>query len=300
MTLSRRRFISISAASFLSAGAAQAETRWQGRALGADASILLRTARDVADEVFSSVRAELRRIEALFSLYQPSSALVRLNSTGIASEPGSDFLALCQASSRMHALSKGRFDPTVQGLWQALAQGVPPGDAEAALGWHKVRYGPQGIRLGERQSLTFNGIAQGFATDKIAELLRGFGLDDVLINIGEYRALGGPYKVGIADPEDGHIATVGLTGKAIATSSPSALLVGGRHHILDPIGKYAPRWSTISVVASSATLADAASTAFSLMARDDIVGVLAKERSIREVHLHSAAGHYLRLQNQFS
>ncbi len=69
-------------------------------------------------------------------------------------------------------------------------------------------------------ALTFNGIAQGYIADKVAQLLRREGVTDVLVNTGEINALGvapdgGAWPIKLADQ------TRGLTNAAIATSAPS-------------------------------------------------------------------------------
>jgi thiamine biosynthesis lipoprotein len=53
----------------------------------------------------------------------------------------------------------------------------------------------------------------------------------------------------------------------IATSSPAAMSLGTRAHILGPRGE-TPIWSTVSIEAKSATMADALSTAAVFMERD--------------------------------
>jgi thiamine biosynthesis lipoprotein len=66
-----------------------------------------------------------------------------------------------------------------------------------------------------------------------------------------------------------------LTTGAIATSSPSATLLSEQGHILHSQAK--PKWSTVSVEAATATLADSLSTAMVLAPRDQIEAM--KEQS---------------------
>ena len=74
----RRRFLQIAAASLtLGARAAQAETVWQGIALGADCRVVLSGEVIRAQEALSALPAVLRRIEAEFSLFDPASSLSR-------------------------------------------------------------------------------------------------------------------------------------------------------------------------------------------------------------------------------
>lgn len=297
--MTRRRFITVAAAALPGmAGAAPQDWQplgrqtqgwqtlgWQGQVMGADASITLTGAG--AAQALVQAEALLRRVEALFSLYDPASELSRLNAAGQSGAldsgpfhsgppqsvppqsvppqsvpPSSEMLALLGLARRVHQATGGLFDPTVQPLWQALATG---GDANAAaglVGFDRVQVTPGGIRLGKGQALTLNGIAQGYATDLVRDLLAASGFGRCLINIGEYAALGGPWAIGIEDPAFGLLATRALTDAAIATSSPGALrLADGSAHILHPARRGLPRWSTVSVQADSAALADGLSTA---------------------------------------
>lgn len=270
MMLTRRRFLSICAAAASPAGMAGAAgagfTRWRGMALGAECSIILRGPAAQTEPALAAARTALRQVEALFNLYDPSSALSRLNTTGQLSDPDAEFLALMDLSAQIHALTGGLFDPSIQPLWQAHARGDDTTAARARVGWSRVTWDRSQITLAPGQALSFNGIAQGFATDLVADTLVAHGLGDLLVDIGEIRGLGGPWRLGLSDPDHGHLGTRTLHGGAIATSSPRAMQFDGGHgHIFDPKGQKVPRWSTVSVEARSAAFADALSTALCLM-----------------------------------
>lgn len=266
MRVSRRRFLTISAA-FAAAPAAQAET-WQGRAFGAEVSLTIRGPRTEAEAALREARRLIAEVEELFSLYDPASALVRLNQTGEMTRPDARFVDLMRAADRAHKLTGGLFDPTVQPLWRALAEDGDVREAKRAIGWDRVAFDAAGVTLAEGQALTFNGIAQGYATDLVAEALTARGLTETLVNIGEYRGAGGPWVLGLEDPLHGRLGTRTITTGAIATSSPAATMLGARGHILH--AQAAPQWSTVSVEAPSATMADSLSTAMVLSARDQI------------------------------
>jgi thiamine biosynthesis lipoprotein len=273
--ISRRRFLTISACA-LAAPAKAAPIRWQGRAMGAEATLTLNAPAPLASRAIAIVTRALRHAEAQFSLYQPTSALSRLNATGRLSAPHPDFVALLRQSGHVHHATQGLFDPTVQPLWAALAKGQDTSHAMNLIGWDRVTFNDDEIRLSPGQALTLNGIAQGFVTDQIASRLHGIGLRQVLVNIGEFKAIGGPWPVGVADPKHGLFNETQLTDQAIATSSADATRVGQHSHILSPVGKSKPLWSTVSVLAPNATLADAASTAFILMNKKQIQSSLAQ------------------------
>ncbi|MFT6531344.1 MAG: thiamine biosynthesis lipoprotein [Limimaricola cinnabarinus] len=286
---SRRRFLAIAAAAIAAPGAGHAAT-WRGTALGATAAITLLGPRHRVEPALAAARETLERMEALFSLYREDSALSRLNATGRIEAPDADFTNLMALCDRAVAATGGRFDPTVQPLWRALAEGGDARDAAARIGWGRVTTAP-GIRLGRGQALTLNGIAQGFASDRVAEGLAAVGFSRALVDIGEMRALGGPWRIGIEDHAQGLMGQVSLSGGAIATSSPDALLLpGDASHILDPLsGSLAqPLWSSVSVEADTAALADALSTAMCLMPREEIEGL--RVEGLRKVRLVDRAG----------
>lgn len=273
MKLTRRRFLSITAASAALPGMAKAE-QWQGRAFGAKVSITLHAPRDQARPALAEARQVIAQTERLFSLYDPASALVRLNAAGTLQHPDPQFIALMQAADHAFTLTDGLFDPSVQPLWTALAERRDPVAARDSIGWQQVRFGRQKITLGTSQALTFNGIAQGFATDRVAEVLNTHGLSDVLVNIGEHRGLGGPWRLALEDPTHGILGHRSITDGAIATSSPAATPLGQDGHILHASAD--PQWSSVSVEAATATLADSLSTGMVLAPRDQIDAIKAK------------------------
>lgn len=290
--IARRRFLAISAAALLGRPArAAGPARWSGIALGAEADITLHGPEAATAPALDAVRAILARVEALFSLHDPASALSTLNRTGRLDPAPPAFLRLLREAGRVHRATAGRFDPTVQPLWRALAEGGDPVAARRLIGWHRVRLAGTGVALGPGQALTLNGIAQGFATDLVADSLAARGFGRALVHIGEHRALGGPWRLALEDPEAGFLGTRTLTGTAIATSSPAALRLGpATGHILDPRGGASPAWSTVSVEAGRATLADALSTAFCLMPRAEIAAARAAFREVRRVTLVDPGG----------
>ena len=125
-------------------------------------------------------------------------------------------------------------------------------------------------------AVTLNGVAQGCITDRVADLLRLRGFDDVLVELGEDWAAGRhpdgtPWQVGIADPRNPSavLLELPLEGKALATSGGYGTWLdpGHRHHhLFDPAsGRSASHHAGVSVVAARAIVADALSTALSVL-----------------------------------
>jgi thiamine biosynthesis lipoprotein len=123
--------------------------------------------------------------------------------------------------------------------------------------------------MADGTELTLNGIAQGYITDRIAELLARRWYRNVLIDLGEVRALGGRDDGGAYEIEWREVGQrLALRNAALAVSSAGALVFsneGGVAHIFDPrTGLTPPHWKSVAVRHPSATLADALSTALTL------------------------------------
>ena len=268
--LSRRRFLVLSAAA-IGTPVTAAPLQWNGFALGAQTSLTIHAPRPQAEQALHDIRQLLMRVENLFSLYDPASDLSRLNGAGKLDRPAAEFTELLHLAGTVHGATEGLFDPTIQPLWRALARGRDIATARALVGWSQINIAPEQITLGSGQALSLNGIAQGFATDLASRMLKQAGLKKVLVNIGEFAAVGGPFTLGISDPVFGLVDSARLSNRAIATSSPGAMaLSANQTHILHPLTDAQPQWSTVSVEADSAAIADAASTAFCLMSEPEI------------------------------
>jgi len=295
--LTRRRFLAISAALPMVAGlpavAAPAVTRWQGVAMGAVAS--LRLAHPDAAAIAARVWAEIDRLEAIFSLHRPDSALVALNAFGRLDAPPFELLECLSLCGAVHAASAGAFDPTIQPLWALYATSFAAGHAPAQaairetrrqVGWAGVAFDSNAVRLARPgMALSLNGVAQGYVADRVAALLTAEGLTDILIDTGELRALGGQpgggdWQVNLQAGEQMLPGQVGLRDRALASSAPRGTVFDGAGlvgHILDPRTGLpaATPWQLVSVTAPHAALADALSTAACLLPRAGIAALMA-------------------------
>lgn len=290
---SRRRVLTILAATaslpFPGAGAARAEAplvTWRGPVLGTVGSIALHHPdRAAAERLVARSLAEIRRLEALFSLWSADSQLSELNRRGVLVAPPPDMVRLLSAVLRFAELTGGIFDPTVQPLWRLYqshfeaAGADPDGPAQDALhealsrvNHQHLRVAPDRVTLARRgMAVTLNGIAQGYITDRVVELLRAGGVSRTLVDLGEARAIGAhpsgrPWRAALDDPSaPGHLwGGVDLSDRALATSGDGGFVFdpGGRFtHLLDPKSGRSPRLHrAVSVLAPEATTADALST----------------------------------------
>ncbi|MDR3439377.1 FAD:protein FMN transferase [Telmatospirillum sp.] len=288
--LGRRRFITLSAAA---AGLAllpghrafAAEPLiWRGNTLGADASLIL-YAEDPAQahRLLAQSLEELERLERIFNLYRDDSTLTRLNRDGGLDAPPVELVELLTISRHVSQLSNGAFDVTVQPLWTlyadhfAQANADPSGPSAAAIAALVPRIGWQAVETDSRRigfarpdmAITLNGIAQGYVTDKIADLLRRQGMRHVLVDMGEIAAVGShpdgsAWRVGLEGAGE-----IGLIDRAISTSSADGTRFSATcNHLFDPrSGRCATMTGAVSVIAANATIADALSTAIAVGGR---------------------------------
>lgn len=312
--IGRRRFIGIvGAAAGLSAmplavRAGAVEHHWSGVALGARASItLLHPDAAAARRVLRLAVQEIERLESIFSLYRADSAVSRLNRAGSLATPPLELVDLLTRAGAVSAASGGAFDITVQPLWQRFrdhfaanpqSAGLPPVDDLLALvDWRGVEVDSATIAFRRPgMAITLNGIAQGYVTDAVAELLGRNGIGNVALNLGETRTLGlrgddAPWQIGIADPATptrlaGRLA---VGDRAVATSGGHGTVFDGQGrfgHLLDPrTGTTAPTAGSITVAAEEACLADAWSTAFCLM---DTPAIRAAAHRINSISVYAA------------
>ncbi|MDO5658539.1 MAG: FAD:protein FMN transferase [Paracoccus sp. (in: a-proteobacteria)] len=283
--MNRRRMIGVSAAALLTPRAALAQTEIrETRAMGAQVVLRAEGATPVqARGFFDAAERALRHIEGQFSLFGES-ALLRLNRTGRLDHPGRDMLEVLTLAAEVHAATGGAFDPAVQPLWLARAHGQPAPDAAR---FAQVQIDARAICLPRGAALTLNGIAQGFAADRLADIARRHGLPRVLVDAGEMAAIGA-WDTGIAATDGQIIRQLRLDGRALATSSGQGTLIGPERapHIIDPAGGRSPR-GLVSVSADRAALADALSTAFCVMDAPAINTTLAAFPKARIEAIHA-------------
>lgn len=250
---------------------------------------------DLAADWQLAIEQELRKINDLMSTYLESSELSRFNqSTSTDWFPVSTELAfVVDAAQTISKASDGAFDVTVGplvNLWNfgpKRKRREPPGTEEieatrAVIGFDKleVRLDPPSLRkLVPDLKVDLSAIAPGYATDRLVEILGGFGCENVFVDIsGEVRARGKrggrSWRVAIEDPSDDtrsyHLAYE-LRDRAIATSGDYRNFFehnGKRYsHTIDPrTGRPVEHGvASVSVFAERSMDADAWATAYTVL-----------------------------------
>lgn len=227
------------------------------------------------------------------SLWVPKSVLSKINNNDDSVVTDKWFIGNFNLSKQVAIATDGAFDYTVEPLVDAWGFGFDEATQVDStiidsmmnfVGFDKIKLKENKIvKEDPRVKLDFNGIAQGYSVDVVADYLEGKGIDNYLIDIGgEVKAHGSkskgkPWKVGIEKPaknkEDDRVlkAVIGLHNLSVATSGSYRKYYeknGVRYsHTIDPKTGYPVKHSllSVSVVAKNTGLADAYATAFMVM-----------------------------------
>ena len=242
-----------------------------------------------------SVKA-IRSVEKQMSLFDPDSAVNRLNRLGELRRPDPELLSVLTLAQHVSLRSAGAFDVTMQPLWNlwslhSQSQTLPSSNAlsqtRSLVNWQALTVSPDVVRLTVKgMGVSLNGIAQGYAADKVRSVLQAHGVQHALIDTGETTLLGQSPKgdawrfavqPSVASPLTPPV--IHSNGWALATSSDAHTVFSAdhvHHHILNPhTGDSPTYWSSVSVIAPSCALADALTKVF-FICPTERVGRLAK------------------------
>ncbi|UCG86763.1 MAG: FAD:protein FMN transferase [Gemmatimonadota bacterium] len=247
---------------------------------------LLTSARARAEEAIGRAFEEMDRLIAIFSHYDPASAVSQLNSAGTLDRPPRELAHVVSRSLQFNRLSDGAFDISVAPVVE-LFKGRPPGslpsksevrEALELVGVQHVAASRKRLSF-ERSGmcLTFDGVAKGYIVDAMARVLKRHRIKNYLIEAGgDIRASGTkerrlPWAVAVQDPERSGLFpdTIHLANGAVATSGSYERHFDPdqeHHHIIDSHLGVSPQFSvSASVIAPNAMVADALATTVFLM-----------------------------------
>jgi len=244
-------------------------------------------ARDAARAAFD----ELDRLEGQLSRFHPASDVARINSlpTGGSVRVSPDTFRCLSEAFRVNALTGRAFDAT------AGANGTRRGRLALVQSGLRVR----AVRAGAHVDL--GGIGKGYALDRMAVLLREWGIASAMLS-------GGGSTVLALDPPAGKTGwTVGIRNPGIrnrglgrvvlcrAAFSGSGTAENGPH-ILDPATSLPARGAAAAwALAPSGAESDALSTAFMVMTVARIKKLVARRKDVSAIIAISASGGF-RLQ----
>ena len=251
-----------------------------------------------------AVQREMKRLEGLLSRFDAGSEISRLNrSAGLRPVKISrETFELLGRAAKISLLSGGAFDITVgplAKLWDYKHAACAPEDAaiRKALdltGFQHLMLEAGGMTAALKmpgQMIDLGGIGKGYASDRAMNVFRRYGVNSAFTNIGGNVSTLGPkpdglrWQVGIRHPReaDALIGAVGVIDQSVVTSGDYERYFidregKRRHHLLDPATGYPAESGLISVtvVHTSAMLADALSTAIFVLGPEKGLALLSR------------------------
>lgn len=241
-----------------------------------------------AEVLVAAINQRLQFWEKLWHPWQKDSELAALTTAcrnGTNYTPSADTQALLLLTKKLQDQSLGNFNPEIGALvelWGFHADDLPTTlpSAAALTAWQAHYDAQRHWDIAENKEFTCNkaiqfdlsAIAKGYALELLAKHLENQGVTLALLNAGgNIKTLGQPSRpwfIGIRSPRSTGVSA-GATlyaNESIATSGDYEryfLLNTQRyHHLLDPkTAQPADYFQAVTVIADSAAVADAASTA---------------------------------------
>lgn len=247
---------------------------------------------NLAERALRAAESALRDVEVRMSPRLELSELSLLNRGKVGEEVklSPETLAVLRAAERLAKDTNGAFDVTcgpVLALWRAAARTnrlprqAQIDSARAKCGWDKIELLEAGARrLSDSVTVDVGGIAKGYGIDKAVDAMKAEGIIGGLVNAGgDIRCFGRgpaeqPWPVPVQSPFDSSafLCIVVAVDVSVCTSGNYerfSEIQGKRHsHIVDPgTGRPAELAPSVTVVAPTATTADAWATALSVLGR---------------------------------
>lgn len=252
-----------------------------------------------AQEAVEAGIAEIQRLDDLLSTGKDTSEVAQINANGggVLSE---DTNYLVKRALDIYQSTNGAFDisiyPVMQ-LWGfTTGNFAVPSESDLAAKLALVdagkiilseENGQTSISLPEGMEIDLGGIAKGYTSGRVMDVMKSYGIKSAVINLGGNAHVlgnktdGSQWKVGIQDPEDenGYLGGVSVTDKAIITSGGYERYFVDEdtgvkyHHIIDPKTGYSANNGLISVtiVSADSTLADGLSTSLFVLGTEDAI-----------------------------
>jgi len=253
---------------------------------------------DTAGKCIESAFTQINKVDDLMSDYKNDSEISNLNREGFkkAVQLSQSTYEVLHKSIEFSKLTDGAFDVTVGPLVELFRKAknkqVLPDqdeitDARSKVGFEKLTLDSENKTVQftvEGMKLDLGGIAKGYAVDKAVETMQSRGAIGGMVDLGgDIRCFGAPLKgrdhwvIGLQNPNMGKdsaghevLLKLKMINGAIATSGDYQqfiLIEGKRHsHIIDrKTGTSTEGLSSVTIIANTATNADALATAVSVM-----------------------------------
>lgn len=238
---------------------------------------------------------EIRRLEALLSTGEKTSevAMLNQNKKGVLSE---DAAYLLKKSIELWEATGGMFDITVYPVMEAWGFAgknfrVPTQEELDILlkqvDASKISFDEetQEVILPEQTKIDFGGIAKGYTSERIAQIMKDYQIESANINLGGNvqtvgaKVDGSSWRIAIKSPDEAlpYLGILSVEDKGVITSGGYERYFEQEdvvyHHIIHPkTGK--PAWSglvSVTIVCEDGTLGDGLSTALYVLGKEEAI-----------------------------
>lgn len=263
----------------------------------------------------AEIEAEMNEVDAALSPFNKRSIITAVNNNHQV-KLNQKFMQVFNLAENISHETDGAFDITVAPLvneWGfGFRKGVNPtkhviDSLRQIVGYQKVALiNGKVVKKDPRINLDCSGIAKGYGSDCVANLLRRHGIENFMVEIGGEIVTAGvnpdrvPWKIGVTKPVDnptqqnGELQTVlNVTDKAMATSGNyrNFYYKGGRKyaHTIDPKTGYPVQHNILSstVIADNCATADAYATAFMVLGLNKAKAILQRHPELMVYFIYS-------------
>ena len=240
-------------------------------------------------DALTDAETRIRELERLFSVTDENSELFAVNRDG-GGTVSAETAALISASLALCGRTGGALDITVYPVVHAWGFTTDvfriPSEEELAellgvVDYRRVALDENHVALPGGGALDLGSVAKGYTADCLTALLREAGVESALLNLGgNVQAIGTKpsgegWRVAVRDPKgEGYVGVLTVSDRAVVTSGGYERYFERNgetyHHIIDPATGHPAKsgLSSVTVVANQGLLADALSTALSVMGLD--------------------------------
>ena len=248
-----------------------------------------------AEEAVGAAKEEIERLDALLSTGNDKSEIGQLNKNK-KGQISADTQYLLNCSFTIYEETDGAFDITIYPVMRAWGftgeeHHIPTEEELQSLlqlvDASSLQYdaSTQTLTLPEGVEIDFGGIAKGYTSQRVAQIMQEYDINSAILNLGGNVQLvgakpdGSSWKVAIKSPDEQeeYLGVLSAQNKAIITSGGYERYFeeNGRkyHHIIDPktgIPAYNGLQS-VTIVSEDGTLADGLSTALYVMGTESAV-----------------------------
>lgn len=243
-----------------------------------------------SEEAVNKAVQEINRLDAMFSVGNADSDVTKINENG-SGEVSEETAFIMNRAMQVSKETKGAFDITiypVMELWGFTTKNYRvPESSEIAdvlkhVSYTNVEVNGQQVTLSDGASIDLGGIAKGYTSSRVIQIMKDCGIEHAIINLGGNvqvlgtKTDGSDWRIAIQNPdsESSYLGVLSTADKAVITSGGYERYFeqDGQvyHHIIDPQTGYPSEsdLTSVTIVCSDGTTADALSTALFVMGLD--------------------------------